>query len=100
MVQRKCLVGVCQKCLGQSYEKPVKPILKVSKPRALVDLDAAISSASSKSPQGGKGSVRLERITKIRQQLKTFLSEATGCIYLAFKWKSPPSACFVGFIFW
>ncbi|XP_050908151.1 uncharacterized protein LOC127121751 [Lathyrus oleraceus] len=83
-----------------SYEKPVKPILKVSKPRALVDLDAAISSASSKSPQGGKGSVRLERITKIRQQLKTFLSEATGCIYLAFKWKSPPSACFVGFIFW
>ncbi|KAI5400797.1 hypothetical protein KIW84_065600 [Lathyrus oleraceus] len=83
-----------------SNEKPVKPILKVSKPRALVDLDAAISSASSKSPQGGKGSVRLERITKIRQQLKTFLSEATGCIYLAFKWKSPPSACFVGFIFW
>ncbi|KAI5433324.1 hypothetical protein KIW84_020560 [Lathyrus oleraceus] len=40
--------------------------------------NAAISSASSKSPQGGKGSVRPERITKIRQQLKTFLSEATG----------------------
>ncbi|KAK4255757.1 hypothetical protein QN277_008712 [Acacia crassicarpa] len=28
-----------------SYEKPAKPILKVSKPRALVDLDAAFSSA-------------------------------------------------------
>ncbi|CAK8538657.1 unnamed protein product [Lathyrus sativus] len=40
--------------------------------------NAAIASASSKSPQGGKGSVRPERITKIRQQLKTFLSEATG----------------------
>ncbi|CAI8586706.1 unnamed protein product [Vicia faba] len=40
--------------------------------------NAAISSANSKSPQGGKGSVRPERITKIRQQLKTFLSEATG----------------------
>ncbi|XP_061359315.1 trafficking protein particle complex II-specific subunit 130 homolog isoform X3 [Gastrolobium bilobum] len=28
-----------------SYEKPAKPILKVFKPRALVDLDAAVSSA-------------------------------------------------------
>ncbi|KAE9585215.1 hypothetical protein Lal_00017845 [Lupinus albus] len=28
-----------------SYEKPAKPILKVAKPRALVDLEAAVSSA-------------------------------------------------------
>lgn len=39
---------------------------------------AALTSASSKSYQGGKGSGRPERITKIRLQLKTFLSEATG----------------------
>ncbi|XP_045833530.1 protein SMG7-like [Trifolium pratense] len=40
--------------------------------------NAARTSASSKSSQGGKGSVRPERVTKIRLQLKTFLSEATG----------------------
>ncbi|AET00210.1 telomerase activating protein Est1 [Medicago truncatula] len=39
---------------------------------------AALTSASSKSSEGGKGSARPDRITKIRLQLKTFLSEATG----------------------
>jgi protein SMG7 len=40
--------------------------------------NAALTSASSKSSHGGKGSVRPERITKIRLLLQTFLSEATG----------------------
>ncbi|KAJ1384099.1 Tetratricopeptide-like helical domain superfamily [Sesbania bispinosa] len=39
---------------------------------------AALSSASSNSSQGGKGPARPDRITKIRLQFKTFLSEATG----------------------
>ncbi|KAL2316875.1 hypothetical protein Fmac_030751 [Flemingia macrophylla] len=41
-------------------------------------LNAALASVSSKSSQGGKGYVRPDRITKIRLQFKTFLSEATG----------------------
>ncbi|KAK7276664.1 hypothetical protein RIF29_17808 [Crotalaria pallida] len=41
-------------------------------------LNAALTSASSKSSQGGKGPVRPDRVTKIRLQFKTFLSEATG----------------------
>ncbi|XP_020207442.1 protein SMG7 [Cajanus cajan] len=41
-------------------------------------LNAALTSVSSKSSQGGKGPVRPDRITKIRLQFKTFLSEATG----------------------
>ncbi|BAT80863.1 Protein SMG7 SMG7-like protein [Vigna angularis] len=40
--------------------------------------NAAHTSVSSKSSLGGKGSVRPDRITKIRLQFKTFLSEATG----------------------
>ncbi|XP_027939803.1 protein SMG7-like [Vigna unguiculata] len=40
--------------------------------------NAAHTSVSSKSSPGGKGSVRPDRITKIRLQFKTFLSEATG----------------------
>ncbi|KAJ1432075.1 Tetratricopeptide-like helical domain superfamily [Sesbania bispinosa] len=39
---------------------------------------AALTSVSSKSSQGGKGPARPDRVTKIRLQLKTFLSEATG----------------------
>ncbi|XP_057431121.1 nonsense-mediated mRNA decay factor SMG7-like [Lotus japonicus] len=39
---------------------------------------AALSSTSSNSSQGGKGPARPDRITKIRLQFKTFLSEATG----------------------
>ncbi|CAJ2659893.1 unnamed protein product [Trifolium pratense] len=38
-------VGPAESDDVMSYEKPAKPILKVSKPRALVDLDAAVSSA-------------------------------------------------------
>ncbi|CAL0307466.1 unnamed protein product [Lupinus luteus] len=41
-------------------------------------LHAALTSASSKSSQGGKVPVRPDRITKIKLQFKTFLSEATG----------------------
>ncbi|CAL0315844.1 unnamed protein product [Lupinus luteus] len=41
-------------------------------------LNAALTSISSKSSQGGKGQVRPDRVTKIRLQFKTFLSEATG----------------------
>ncbi|KAE9596306.1 putative telomerase activating protein Est1 [Lupinus albus] len=41
-------------------------------------LNAALTSVSSKSSQGGKGPVRPDRITKIRLQFKTFLSESTG----------------------
>ncbi|KAF1890145.1 hypothetical protein Lal_00025478 [Lupinus albus] len=41
-------------------------------------LNAALTSVSSKSSQGGKGPMRPDRITKIRLQFKTFLSEATG----------------------
>ncbi|XP_027329740.1 protein SMG7-like [Abrus precatorius] len=40
--------------------------------------NAAHTSVSSKSSQGGKGPVRPDLITKIRLQFKTFLSEATG----------------------
>ena len=40
--------------------------------------NAAHTSVSSKSSMGGKGPVRPDRITKIRLQFKTFLSEATG----------------------
>ncbi|TKY57141.1 SMG7 protein [Spatholobus suberectus] len=40
--------------------------------------NAALTSVSSKSSQGGKGPVRPDRITKIRLQFKTFLSEAAG----------------------
>ncbi|XP_027343615.1 protein SMG7 [Abrus precatorius] len=39
---------------------------------------AALSSTSANSSQGGKGPARPDRITKIRLQFKTFLSEATG----------------------
>lgn len=39
---------------------------------------AALSSTNSNSSQGGKGPARPDRITKIRLQFKTFLSEATG----------------------
>ena len=41
-------------------------------------LNAALSSASSNSTQGTKAPVRPDRITKIRLQFKTLLSEATG----------------------
>ncbi|XP_059665402.1 nonsense-mediated mRNA decay factor SMG7 [Cornus florida] len=41
-------------------------------------LSAALASAGSTTSQGGKGPVRPDRITKIRLQFKTFLSEATG----------------------
>ncbi|XP_004513951.1 nonsense-mediated mRNA decay factor SMG7 [Cicer arietinum] len=40
--------------------------------------NATLSSSSSNPSQGGKGPVRPDRITKIRLQFKTFLSEATG----------------------
>ena len=40
--------------------------------------NAALSSASSNSSQGVKSPARPDRITKIRLQFKTFLSEATG----------------------
>ncbi|WJX31948.1 hypothetical protein P8452_20332 [Trifolium repens] len=40
--------------------------------------NAALNSTSSNPSQGGKGPVRPDRITKIRLQFKTFLSEATG----------------------
>jgi protein SMG7 len=39
---------------------------------------AALSSAGSNTSQGVKGPARPDRITKIRLQFKTFLSEATG----------------------
>ncbi|KAK9274422.1 hypothetical protein L1049_019237 [Liquidambar formosana] len=39
---------------------------------------AALTSAGSTTSQGGKGPTRPDRITKIRLQFKTFLSEATG----------------------
>ncbi|KAK9290918.1 hypothetical protein L1049_009097 [Liquidambar formosana] len=39
---------------------------------------AALASAASTTSQSGKGSTRPDRITKIRSQFKTFLSEATG----------------------
>ncbi|RZB42320.1 protein SMG7-like [Glycine soja] len=39
---------------------------------------AALSSTNANSSQGGKGPARPDRITKIRLQFKTFLSEATG----------------------
>lgn len=38
-------LGPAESDIVMSYEKPAKPILKVSKSRALVDLDAAVSSA-------------------------------------------------------
>ncbi|CAL0317537.1 unnamed protein product [Lupinus luteus] len=41
-------------------------------------LNTALTSVNSKSSQGGKAAVRPDRITKIRLQFKTFLSEATG----------------------
>lgn len=41
-------------------------------------LSAAVTAASSKASQVGKGSVRPDRVNKIRMQFKTFLSEATG----------------------
>lgn len=40
--------------------------------------NAALSSTNSNPLPGGKGPVRPDRITKIRLQFKTFLSEATG----------------------
>ncbi|KAA8544619.1 hypothetical protein F0562_022631 [Nyssa sinensis] len=39
---------------------------------------AALASASSTTSQVGKGPIRPDRVTKIRMQFKTFLSEATG----------------------
>ncbi|KAI7980681.1 Protein SMG7 [Camellia lanceoleosa] len=43
-------------------------------------LSVALASTGSTTPQNGKGTTRLgpERLTKIRSQFKTFLSEATG----------------------
>ncbi|KAL0290859.1 UNVERIFIED_CONTAM: protein SMG7 [Sesamum angustifolium] len=51
---------------------------RIEELRAL--FNAAIASAGSAASQNGKGSVRSgpDRITKIRSQFKTFLSEATG----------------------
>lgn len=42
------------------------------------NFSAAVTSVSSKSSQGGKGPIRPDRITRIRLQFKTFLSESTG----------------------
>lgn len=39
---------------------------------------ALASNASTTTSQSGKGSIRPDRVTKIRSQFKTFLSEATG----------------------
>ncbi|KAJ4837775.1 hypothetical protein Tsubulata_014202 [Turnera subulata] len=40
--------------------------------------NAAVASNGANAPQGAKGQARPDRITKIRLQFKTFLSEATG----------------------
>lgn len=51
---------------------------RIEELRAL--FNAALASAGSAASQNGKGSVRAgpDRLTKIRSQFKTFLSEATG----------------------